>query len=201
MASKIARVKATSEMVQYCFDSLVCHFENKELYVPTFTNDSFPLFVTWKIDSNSSEEPELRGCIGTFSPRPLIEGLNKFALTSALKDSRFKPISSKELPKLHCSVSLLVEFEDAQDCWDWDIGTHGIWIEFNDSHTTRNATYLPEVMPEQGWTKEETMKSLVRKAGYQGKVDSSLYSKIKLTRYQSSKYSLSFQEYKNLSQK
>ena len=32
----------------------------------------------------------------------------------------------------------------------------------------RSAVYLPDVIPEQGWTKAETVDSLVRKSGYTG---------------------------------
>ena len=55
----------------------------------------------------------------------------------------------------------------------WTLGTHGIHITFHDptSHRKYNATYLPEVPPAQGWTKEETIDSLVKKSGYRGKVE------------------------------
>eukprot|EP01132_Coremiostelium_polycephalum_P004758 gene4758-5937_t len=191
-------IKATPEMVIYCFDSLVYHFDVKPIYTPKFSNDAFPLFVTWKIDKHGTGEPDLRGCIGTFAPKPLIEGLNKFSLNSAFQDSRFHPIQSKEIPKLHCSVSILVEFEDARDVWDWEVGVHGIWIHFEHGGVNRNATYLPEVAADQEWDKEETLVSLIKKAGHHGKIDQSFYNKIKLTRYQSSKLSLSYDEYKEL---
>ena len=70
---------------------------------------------------------------------------------SAFKDSRFQPISPDELPRLSVSVSILRQFEEARDYRDWDIGTHGIRIEFyNERGAKRTATYLPEVAPEQG---------------------------------------------------
>lgn len=37
----------------------------------------------------------------------LHSGLKEYALTSALKDTRFDPISREELPKLTVSVSIL----------------------------------------------------------------------------------------------
>ena len=44
---------------------------------------------------------------------------------------------------------------------------HGVMIEFvDDRGQSRTAVYLPEVMPEQGWTKAETIDSLIRKSGY-----------------------------------
>ena len=57
-----------------------------------------PLFVTW----NTGASRRLRGCIGTFEPQPLYEGLADYALTSALHDSRFMPITKRELPNLEC---------------------------------------------------------------------------------------------------
>jgi AMMECR1 domain-containing protein len=53
-----------------------------------------------------------------------------------------------ELPLLHCSVSLLHDFERAATPTDWELGRHGINIEFKDpvSGKRRHATYLPEVI-------------------------------------------------------
>ena len=49
------------------------------------------------------------------------------------------------------SVSILRQFEEARDYRDWDIGTHGIRIEFyNERGVKKTATYLPEVAPDQG---------------------------------------------------
>ncbi|XP_009872622.1 PREDICTED: AMME syndrome candidate gene 1 protein-like, partial [Apaloderma vittatum] len=105
-----------------------------------------PLFVTWKI----GRDKRLRGCIGTFSAMNLHSGLREYTLTSALKDSRFPPMTRDELPRLFCSVSLLTNFEDVCDYMDWEVGVHGIRIEFiNEKGSKRTATYLPEVAKEQ----------------------------------------------------
>ncbi len=70
---------------------------------------------------------------------------------SAMKDSRFNPVARDELPRLHVSVSILCHFEDAAGFLDWEIGVHGIRIEFfNERGVKKTATYLPEVPPEQG---------------------------------------------------
>lgn len=42
-------------------------------------------------------------------------------LHSALKDSRFPPVTRDELPRLFCSVSLLTNFEDVGDYLDWEV--------------------------------------------------------------------------------
>ena len=105
----------------------------------------------------------LAGCL---KPLP-ITSLKDYALTSAFRDSRFSPMQERELPLLNCTVSLLTGFEQARHLADWDIGTHGVMIDYTDEHSQpRTAVYLPEVMPEQGWTKAETIDSLIRKSGY-----------------------------------
>lgn len=72
-------------------------------------------------------------------------------MTSGLKDSRFPPITRDEIPKLTVSVSILQHFEDADDYMDWEVGVHGIRIEFiNEKGNKRTATYLPKVAVEQG---------------------------------------------------
>ncbi|KAI9295979.1 DUF51 family protein [Neoconidiobolus thromboides FSU 785] len=200
--------------VYYCFETLsnyLNHYGNKSYYSDSdliknlpldysikseFPNDSYPLFVTWNlIDPHSSEEEELRGCIGNFSPLSLHDGLKEYALISALQDTRFDPIDTEELDQLSCCVSLLVKFELAEHYLDWEIGVHGIRLKLNINDRIYGATYLPEVAAEQGWTKEETIKSLLRKGGYKGKTDKEVLDKIKITRYQSHKSKASFKEY------
>ncbi|XP_045597269.1 uncharacterized protein CG5902 isoform X3 [Procambarus clarkii] len=184
---------ASPEMCFYCFDVLYSHLHNVEPpSTPDFTNEPFPLFVTWKV----GKDKRLRGCMGTFSHINLHAGLREYAATSAFKDSRFQPIGRDELPRLGVSVSILRHFEDGRDYRDWDIGVHGIRIEFlNERGAKRTATYLPEVAPEQGWDHEQTIDSLLRKGGYKGPVTSEVRRSIKLTRYQSEKISVTFQGY------
>ena len=68
-----------------------------------------------------------------------------------MKDTRFNPVAREELPRLFVSVSILCHFEDGADFMDWEIGIHGIRIEFfNERGVKKTATYLPEVPPEQG---------------------------------------------------
>ena len=42
---------------------------------------------------------------------------------SALRDSRFAPVTKEELVLLHCSVSVLTNFEDSVGCLDWEVST------------------------------------------------------------------------------
>ena len=104
--------------------------------------------MSWKVDHDG--ESRLRGCIGNFSGLPLHQGLREYALISALHDRRFSPITTKELPRLSVSVSLLVDFEDASHWQDWEIGIHGVRIQFNKGTKRYDGTFLPEIALEQG---------------------------------------------------
>ncbi|KAH9391544.1 AMME chromosomal region protein 1-like [Tyrophagus putrescentiae] len=183
------------EMCYFCFDVLYAHLYHKSSPSrPTFTNNHFPLFVTWKI----GHDKRLRGCIGTFNAIPLHTGLRDYALSSALRDSRFKPIGKEEFNKLHVCVSLLLNFEDGNDYLDWAVGVHGIRIEFrNENGSKRTATYLPEVAAEQNWNHLQTIDSLLRKGGYRGVITDSVRKDIRLTRYTSEKIAVSYQDYYN----
>lgn len=94
---------------------------------------------------------------------------------------------------------------------DWEIGIHGIYISFpspsraslfstrrRSSHhdaSLLTATYLPDVIPEQGWTKLEALESAIRKAGWDGVIDEALLESVKLKRYQSRKVEVTWDEY------
>ena len=73
---------------------------------------------------------------------------------SALHDRRFNPMKSNEVPSLHCTVSLLTHYEDAQNYLDWEVSNeifeihddNTVNIVFNRSfpaQTTQPPCYLP----------------------------------------------------------
>jgi len=141
-----------------------------EIAPPTYASrlsvtESYPMFVTWNTVSKSGRK-SLRGCIGTFEPLPLEKGLETYALTSAFEDTRFSPIPQHLVPNLSCSLTLLADFEECDGPMDWELGKHGIRISFTHRYRKHGATYLPDVAVEQGWTQEETLESLMRKAGW-----------------------------------
>ncbi|OHT07572.1 hypothetical protein TRFO_05224 [Tritrichomonas foetus] len=182
---------ATKELCYLCFEALENEVLNQKSTkvssrVVQQSNVAFPMFVTWKIGD------ALRGCIGNFKPLPLYSGLQEYALISALKDFRFDPVTAREIPKLNVGISLLHTFEDAQNALDWEVGKHGIRL-FIDG---MSATFLPEVASEQGWTKEETLQHLARKAGMYKPFDSAALARAKVERYQSSKCKVTYDEYK-----
>lgn len=160
------------------------------------SGEKCPLFITWNTISSSGNK-SLRGCIGTFEPQLLEDGLSSYAMTSAFDDHRFSPIPKDLMPRLQCAVTLLINFSSpTKDPMDWTIGTHGIRISFTYHGRRLGATYLPDVALEQGWTKEEAIVSLMRKAGWSGKKDE--WRKVlglELVRYEGKKVSLDYKEW------
>jgi AMMECR1 domain-containing protein len=94
---------------------------------------------------------------------------------------------------------MLFHFQEAADPLDWTVGRHGIRIAFNSHGKRLSATYLPEVAVDEGWTKEQCIQSLARKAGHRGAVDISgdheVMSSMHVTRYESTKAILSWDGY------
>jgi len=164
---------ATKLHCAYCFDVVVEDLKGirrtGEPVSPTFDRAKYPMFVTWKKHNGDGINWKLRGCIGTFSARDLTEGLKEYARHSAFKDSRFTPVTDREIPFLSCDVSLLTDFERAKDINDWKVGIHGITIDFTVDSRSYSATFLPEVAKEQGWSKTETITELIAKSGYKKK--------------------------------
>ena len=178
----------------FVFDVLISKLTNNKImanFPKIFKNQQFPVFVTWTTGKNK----KLRGCIGTFKSDDLEQNLKNFALSAAFKDSRFPPISKNEIPNLNCGISLLIKFEDSKDCYDWEVGKHGIQIYFEDKGFY-SATYLPEVPIEHNMDKITTLQSLIEKAGYYGNLVD-VEKKIKMRRYQSIKLFMTYDEYLN----
>lgn len=155
------------------------------------------MLVSWHKRSRLGGDSRLRGCIGTLEARPLRTALIDYALTSALRDKRFPPIEARELPRLSCTVSLLSCFEPAASWWDWEVGTHGLVIEFLEPHSgaRRTATFLPEVAAHEGWTKQQTLDHLIRKAGYVGAARLLDRASFKVQRYQSTTKTLTYEDW------
>lgn len=114
----------------------------------------------------------------------------------AFEDTRFMPISLKELSSLECSVTLLTDFEPAANALDWEIGTHGLRISFTSNGRRYGSTYLPDVAKDQGWTKEETVVSLMRKAGWGGHRSEWKRVALHVVRYQGRRVGLSYQQWR-----
>lgn len=103
---------------------------------------------------------QLRGCIGYPEPVfPLHETIARGAVSAALQDPRFPPVTPQELLGLHIEISVLsplVPITPEQV----EVGVHGLVIE----QGRARGLLLPQVPVEWGWNREEYLWHLCRKA-------------------------------------
>lgn len=108
---------------------------------------------------------KLRGCIGQVLPtHPLHEAVVIAAVNAALDDPRFSPVTAAELDRLAVEVTVLSAPRPVASWKEIELGRHGILLD----QSGRRAVFLPQVPGEQGWTLEETLEHLSRKAGLPG---------------------------------
>ncbi|KAL4399390.1 hypothetical protein ACI68E_003770 [Malassezia pachydermatis] len=200
-------IQATKAHCAYCFSALHKACGKAPVYTPDVpgTGKEAPVFVSWYIRPQPEKDHQLRGCIGTFSPQVLPDGLKEYAIRAGMHDPRFHPIQAAELPQLECSVSYLTPMEPCRHWEDWDIGVHGIYIHLKNpvqdhthGHTmpkVLTATFLPEVAPAQGWSKKETIDHAIQKAGWRGSIDDTMRTSLEVSRYRSHQATLTYQEY------
>jgi AmmeMemoRadiSam system protein B/AmmeMemoRadiSam system protein A len=105
---------------------------------------------------------ELRGCIGRIvADGPLGRTVGAMALQAAFADNRFAPVSREELPMLHVEISALTPMKPVKGPDEIVVGRDGVLL----SKGGRSAVFLPQVATEQGWSRDEMLDHLSRKAG------------------------------------
>ncbi len=114
------------------------------------------VFVTLK------KQGSLRGCIGSYAPvEPLAEAVCDSAVSAALRDSRFAPVTAKELPELEYEISVLSPLRRVLDPESIRIGRDGLLIKRGRSE----GLLLPQVPVEQKWDRETFLSYACLKAG------------------------------------
>ena len=110
---------------------------------------------------------QLRGCIGHIVPQEaLYRAVMDNAVSAAMRDTRFQPVKSEELPQIEVEISVLtvpepLKFSSPEDLLA-KLQPHkdGVVLKMNG----RGATYLPQVW-EQIPDKVQFLNSLAQKAG------------------------------------
>ncbi|HPF71028.1 MAG TPA: AmmeMemoRadiSam system protein A [Candidatus Krumholzibacteria bacterium] len=104
----------------------------------------------------------LRGCIGTIvGVRPLAEAVVWSGRAAACEDPRFPPVGPGELASLELEISVLSPLATVADADAIEVGRHGVLLQKG----SRQAVFLPQVAPEQGWDRETMLAHLCLKAG------------------------------------
>jgi hypothetical protein len=105
---------------------------------------------------------QLRGCIGRIVPEgTLVRLTSAMAIEAATKDPRFPPVTASELTDLELEVSVLTPMKPVPGPDAIVVGRDGVLMRLGD----RGAVFLPQVAPQQGWTRTEMLEQLAEKAG------------------------------------
>jgi AmmeMemoRadiSam system protein B/AmmeMemoRadiSam system protein A len=110
----------------------------------------------------TTADGNLRGCIGHILPSTsLARSVIDNAAAAALHDSRFPPVTARELPGLRVEVTVLSPLEPVADPAEIIIGTHGVYLELGPA----GSVFLPQVPMEQKWDRRTYLEQLAKKAG------------------------------------
>jgi AmmeMemoRadiSam system protein A len=105
---------------------------------------------------------DLRGCIGYIErDRFLTDVVEHCAVSAAISDPRFQPVSASEWPHIDLEISVLGPVEPVGDIREVEIGRHGLIVELG----RRRGLLLPQVAVEWNWSAEEFAGQTCAKAG------------------------------------
>lgn len=104
------------------------------------------------------KKSDLRGCIGNIIGRqPLYLTVRDMAISAAVKDPRFPPVTVEELSTLDVEVSVLSKPRVITDVAEIEMGVHGVIVSQGRWHS---GVFLPQVATDTGWSKEEFLSQL-----------------------------------------
>jgi AmmeMemoRadiSam system protein A len=105
---------------------------------------------------------KLRGCIGyPEAELPLVEVVERCAVSAALSDPRFPPLTVAEWADVDLELSVLGPIEEVDDIREVVVGRDGLIAEFG----RRRGLLLPQVAVEWNWDASEFAAQTCIKAG------------------------------------
>jgi AmmeMemoRadiSam system protein A len=105
---------------------------------------------------------DLRGCIGyPEHDRLLLEVVERCAVSAALADPRFPPLTATEWRYAEIEISVLGSIEELHDISEIEIGRHGLIVDMGH----RRGLLLPQVAVEWRFSREEFVAQTCAKAG------------------------------------
>ena len=105
---------------------------------------------------------QLRGCIGNVhAGGPLYRSAGECAISAAVGDPRFMPLTTAELPFVEFEISVLSPIERVEHIDKIQIGVHGLLV----SKGSSRGLLLPKVASTYGWNCEKFLQETCIKAG------------------------------------
>ncbi|MGI6572555.1 MAG: AmmeMemoRadiSam system protein A [Fermentimonas sp.] len=119
---------------------------------------------------------KLRGCMGMMmSDKPLLNTVREMAVSAAVEDPRFPPVSFKEMEEVEIEISVLSPLKKIDHISEIVLGKHGIYLLKGWS----SGVYLPQVATEAGWDVEQFLGHCARekaRIGWDGWKKADIYT-------------------------
>jgi len=116
------------------------------------------VFVTLK----EKKTEKLRGCIGYITGiKPLVEAVIDCTIQASTRDRRFTPMKKGEDETVYIEISALTTPRKISSINDIEVGKHGLIL----SEGFKSGVLLPQVPLEWGWSRDDFLKAICRKAG------------------------------------
>ena len=140
--------------------SVRCYFENTAMDLPEIASRA--VSETCGTFVSIHKHASLRGCIGNLRPvAPLYRSVAECAISAAVEDPRFAPMTIDELQHVQFEISVLSALEPVEDVEKIEVGKHGLLI----SKGERRGLLLPQVPATYGWDRITFLQETCRKAG------------------------------------
>ena len=105
---------------------------------------------------------ELRGCIGNVhAVGPLYRSAAECAISAAVGDPRFTPLTGDELSVVDFEISVLSPMRRIENVTEIEVGKHGLLI----SKRGHRGLLLPQVATAYAWDRDTFLQETCRKAG------------------------------------
>lgn len=125
--------------------------------IPFYSPQHAVLHQFFGVFTTLRKNGQLRGCRGEFAPqKPLYQVIQSTAISAALRDPRFPPLTADELPKIKMEISVLTPKKRIADWREIQLGQHGVILQKGG----RAGTFLPQVAAETGWNLEQFLGQL-----------------------------------------
>jgi AmmeMemoRadiSam system protein A len=145
-------------LVAFAHESLAAYFEHREL---SFEPPTPHLAQQRGVFTTLYLQGQLRGCVGYIFPvASVYQTVAETARAAAFEDTRFFPVTEKELPQLTVHLSILSELRPIE-AHAVEVGRHGLLVSWGG----RRGLLLPQVAVENKWDRVTFLEQTCRKAG------------------------------------
>jgi len=150
-----------AELLRVARQSLAEHFAGAGPYEPEPATPTLAEHRGAFVTLHGARAGELRGCVGMMrSEEPLVRTVARMAVSAAVDDGRFEPVTATELRGLQIEISALGPLDPIRP-EDVEVGRHGLLI----SHRGRRGVLLPQVPLEHDWDRQTFLEHTCLKAG------------------------------------